>query len=157
VIVGGRWSGMRRAVRYSGLYIGAYFLAGFPLLGVLSVILAQTEMGIVWPYLAVGHFVSLVVLYPAAVAANFVALKVFRPRSWRRQSWRGWVAGVLGIPFCWAGVVVWGRLPVIGPGVVHGVARAWVDGITMSGAVILASSLALLVGWLLPPWRVRPA
>jgi amino acid transporter len=121
----------------------------------LAVVAQDSDLGMAAILLIVATAFSVLVILPAAVVANFIALRVFRPRSWRREPWRAYVAGILAVPFCWGGSYLWLILDVDAPPIVRELGE-WGKVILVAGMVILFSNLALLVAWLLPS-RKRPA
>src|SRR5688572_27484461 len=107
MIVGGKLRGLSRAVDHSLTYIAIFSLAGLFLGVALALFTIGTGITGVFAILIIGTIYSVIVILPTAVFANFIALRVFRPRSWRREKWRAWVAGLLAVPFCWGGPILW--------------------------------------------------
>jgi len=154
VIVGGACRGWVRARRQAGQYTGVYGLVGFPMVVVIGFIWGDTEYGNFTGFMLVAHVLSMLVVWPAAIVANLAALRIFRPRSWRHQSWRAWVAGSLGVPFVWGGLAAWPHLTRGSPELVNSLGRSFGELYVLS-LVILFSNLAVLVGWMLPSRRLR--
>ena len=153
MIVGGACRGWGRAGKYAGLYAKAYSLGGLPIVLLMGAILGDTEYGNFWFVFVIAHFLSLLVVWPAAIFANFAALRLFPPRSWRHEQWRGWVAGILGVPFIWGGFYVWPYVSSTRPDLLKSLNQNLAELLLGIGVLILFSNLAVLVGWILPPWR----
>ena len=153
MIVGGACRGWGRAGKHAGLYAKAYSLGGFPIVLLMGTILGDTEYGNFWFVFVIVHFLSLLVVWPAAIFANFAALRLFRPRSWRHEPWRGWVAGILGVPFTWSGFYVWPYVSSTRPDFLKSLDQNLAELLLGIGVMILFSNLAVLVGWILPSWK----
>jgi len=154
MIVGGACRGFVRARSHAGRYAGVYGLVGFPQVLVIGFIWGDTEYGNMTALMLVAHVLSLILVWPAAIVANFAALRIFRPRSWRHEAWRAWVSGSLGAPFVWGGLAAWPHLARGSPELVNTLGQAFRE-IYFLSMVILFSNLAVLVGWILPPWKSR--
>jgi hypothetical protein len=148
--------GLRRAGNHAIDFYFRYFLCAVPwgILLFLTFAVQEDSQGAV---AASGGFLlanvfGAVVLLPAAVVANFVAIRIFRTRSWRREPWRVWIAGILGVPLVWGGTLGWMRIQGRPPDFVMnlGPVAASLYG---AGIIMLFSNLAILIAWLLP---VRP-
>lgn len=146
MIVGGACRGWSRAINHASVYAGAYLVAGIPIVLAIGIFLGDTEYGNFTGLMLVGHCLSLMVIWPAAVVANFAALRLFRPRSWRREEWRGRIAGILGVPLLWGGMALWPHPGT--PPLLQGVPGG--DFLYFLGTLILFSNLAVLIGWILP-------
>jgi hypothetical protein len=154
VIVGGVCRGWSRAVTHAGLYAKAYALAGLPTVLIFGAIWGDTEYGNFTIVFVFIHFLSVMVVWPAAIVANFAALRLFRPRSWRQERWRGWVAGSLGVPFCRGGLALWPQIQSASPEPLRHLADQGNLPYFLS-VLVFFSNLAVLIGWILPPWK-RP-
>jgi hypothetical protein len=156
MIVGGACRGLSRAIGHASSYVWAYLLAGIPIVVVMGVFWGDTEYGNFAGFMLVAHFLSVIVVWPAAVVANFAALRLFRPRSWRNEPWRGRVAGILGVPFCWGGLFVWPHIAGTAPDFMWSVSREYGEILYGLGVLILFSNLAVLLGWILPSRKPKP-
>jgi len=154
VIIGGACRGWSRARNQAWQYIGVYLIVGFPLVGVIGGIWGDTEYGNFTGLMLVAHALSMIVVWPAAMVANFAALRLFRPRSWRHEPWRAWVAGTLGVPFVWGGLALFPDIAKGSPEFVNTLAKSFGEIYALS-LVVLFSNLAVLVGWALPSRRSR--
>ena len=152
MIIGGACRGWSRARNQAWQYTGVYLIVGFPLVGVIGGIWGDTEYGNFTGLMLVAHALSMFVVWPAAMVANFAALRLFRPRSWRHETWRAWVAGSLGVPFVWGGLTVFPAIVRGSPEFVNTLAKAFGDLYFLS-LVVLFSNLAILVAWLIPSRR----
>jgi hypothetical protein len=158
VIVGGRWSGLSRAALYSRSYGWAYFSAGLPVVLAIGLIWGDSEYGDFTGIMLLAHVFSLIVVLPAAIPVNFVALRFLPLRSWRRSSWRSWVAAVMAVPLVWGGLAIWGESVGEPPAILVRMAGAGAPFLQLVGLLIGFSNLSLAIAWVLPPWarkRVR--
>lgn len=155
MIVGGAWRGLSRAISQSLSFIWIYTIAGVPLSFVIGVLFAGRNIG-PGPLVLLHLFVILVVL-PAAIVGNLLALRVLGWRSWRNERWRARTAGVAAAVLVWAGLFLAG-----GMGAVPEPLIATLGGLAFPlfflAVVVTCSNIALLVAWLLPPrkrWTPR--
>lgn len=157
MIKAGPLYGLSRARKYSLQFAFRYFLFGIPW-ALAAAVLARTFSRSEGPsvlvleaffMMLIVHLYSLIVVLPAALMANFVAIRIFRRRSWRREPWRAWVAGFISAPLAWAGsyglMMLQGWLPEI-------LQRAGEDGrvLYFLGSVVLCSNLGIFAAWSLP-------
>jgi hypothetical protein len=117
---------------------------------VIGFIWGGTQYGMVTALMLVAHVLSMVVVWPAAIIANFAALRIFRPRSWRHEPWRAWLAGSLGVPCVWGGMAAWPYLTRGSPEFIN----SWGSAGKIS-LLVLFSNLAVFIGWILPSRRSR--
>jgi hypothetical protein len=148
MIVGGPLRGYNRALRVSLNYCIRYFL----LESVLALAVGPFLMG--WG--TVGFLVVLLVTvlmsFPTALFANMVFARLFGFRTWRKEQWRHWTAGALGVVLTTVGILLVGvvirpppflfDLPGQSGGLLYGF-----------GWFVLFSNLPLLVAWSLPGRR----
>lgn len=153
MIVGGAFRGMKRAVDYSLLYLWAYVVVGFGACFLLGLVLMGSDSGLGVVIVICAHVLSILVILPAALVANFAALRVFRRRSWHREPWRPWVAGTLAVPLCWGGPIAWAYVEGNPPGLLGVLGAEWGLAAYLAGLLVLFSNLALLIAWLLPARR----
>jgi hypothetical protein len=98
------------------------------------------------------HVLGIPRLWPGAVLTNFVFLRCCRPKSWRHQEWRSWVAA--GLAMVLIGLELAFFLdwrPAFQPGLPGGSANPL---LTMS-MTLLNSNLSIAIAWALPTLR-RP-
>lgn len=152
MIIGGAFRGMKRASRQSFEYVRSYCLAGLPMVIAIGLLWGDSQYGNLTVAFLIAHYFFVIIVWPAALFANFAALRLFRPRSWRGEPWRGWVAGILGVACCWGGIILWPKVEEISPpqfrqaggelGMLYGI-----------GVLVFLSNIAVLLTWLLPPWK----
>ena len=148
MIIGGAFRGLSRAIRQSLAFIWAYTLFGVPTIFVGGIFLATGTLGP--ESFAIGHIYGIVVMLPAAVTANFLALRILGWRSWRDERWRARVAGIVAVILVWAGLLVlWGDKAVPEP--LLAILGELAIPVFFLALAVTGSNLALLVAWLLPP------
>ena len=148
VIVGGVFRGLSRAIRQSLSFIWIYTITGVPLIFLIGILLAG---GRITPeVLAIGHVFVIIVMLPAAVIGNFLALRALGWRSWRHERWRARVAGIAATVLVWAGILIAGRQGTV-PQPLVATLGALAFPTFFLAVVVTGSNLALLVAWLLPP------
>lgn len=155
MIVGGALRGLTRSFRISLLYLRSYFLLGVPL-----ILLVRGFLG-GYPY-GLGEAIQVVFYYafacalavlPTAVVANLAFARLFRGRTWRNETWRPWAAGILGIVFTWAGMVVLVVVQGQPPRFIRELLGGMADFINILGWFVLLSNLGLFLAWLIPSRR----
>jgi hypothetical protein len=155
VIVGGTFRGLSRAIRQSLSFIWVYTVAGVPPIFVIGILLAG---GRITPeLLAIGHVFVIIVMLPAAVIGNFLALRALGWRSWRHEPWRARTAGIVAVVLVWAGILVAGGQGAVPEPLVATLGELGFP-IFFLAVVITGSNLALLIAWLQPPrkkWTPR--
>lgn len=139
MIVGGRWSGCGRAWAHTESYARAYGL-----IGLLTVLLGPAVL---------IHLLSLIIVVPAALFANFFYVRLFPRTSWTREPVRAWRAGTVGVLLAWVGTLAWYTSGGDPP---HAVTRLgdWGRVVYSVGIPVLFSNLGVLIGYL-PPRSVQ--
>jgi hypothetical protein len=151
VIVGGMLRGFVRARRISEAYVLAYFVVGVALI-LIAVLLFGRPFDPVELIctLSFGHFWLTGFLFPMAVAANLLFVRVFPKRTWRGERWRSWVGGGLGVVLTWGGMLFLGFVHDRPPQVFRDLFGGAATFVQLAGWFILFSNLGLFLAWLLP-------
>jgi hypothetical protein len=147
--------GIRRAVDHAMWFVVSFGLAGFIAIPLLLAIGGKSE---VTAALLVAHVAMTLVQWPSAVVMTWLCLRACRPRSWRHQLWRAWVAGLLGAPFAWGGSMLGDAFGISGgPDVLVSLFGRLLGRIALLyGLIVIFSNLAILVAWMLPARAGRP-
>ena len=156
MIKAGPLYGLVRARNHALDFAFRYFLSGIPWALLASVLMKSSlhsDAAIAlmlqsFFMMLLIHLYSLVVVLPAALVANFAAIRLFRRRSWRREPWRAWMAGAVSAPLVWAGSYV--LMVAYNPP--EFLERTCDAGriLYFLGSIVLFSNLGVFLAWILP-------
>ena len=142
--------GFETALDHTLSYLGRYLLVGFLPILLVSSWSGRAGLGVA-VVLTIAHGISMVVMFPAAIAINLVALRYARGRTWDRQPWRAWLGGVLAVGLVW-GSYIGSALLRIDPSSL--LTRLVGQEIAMLlhglGLVLTASAISLVGAWSVP-------
>jgi ABC-type phosphate transport system permease subunit len=135
MLVGGRWSGLRRAWAHTDAYARAYFMISLltALFGPIILLL----------------LLSLIVTVPGAFCAHLLFVRLFPQKSWIREPRRAWIAAAAGVPLVVVGSLAWVGISGGPPDVLRQFGMAG-DLIYLLGIPVFLSNLGVLVGYLIP-------
>ena len=145
--------GLETALDHTLSYLGRYLLVGF--LPILFVGIGNDRIGIgVALVLTIFHAMTLVVIFPAAIVINLMALRLGRGRTWDRQPWRAWLGGILAVGLVWGSFIAAAALRIEPSGLlIRLVGQSTAMLIHGLGLLLTASAVALTAAWLVPYWR----
>ena len=152
VKIGGPCRGLARAWRLSVFYAGAYFLLGLAAIFVVGLL----SSSVTEDAFTVHFWGTWVLVLPTSFAANFAFCRLFRKRTWRKEPWRVWLAGFLGIVWTWGGMVLLVATRFRPPAGLRELLGVFAEYLYPAGLLVLLSNLALLAAWLIPSRRVLP-
>jgi hypothetical protein len=127
-------------------HAGAYFLLGL----VAIVIFGMVSSGVNETMFTVHFWGTLVLILPSSLAANFAFCRLFRKRTWRKEGWRAWLAGFLGIVLTWGGMVLLVATGFRPPAGLREVFGDFAEFLYPVGGLVFLSNLALFLVWLIP-------
>ena len=145
--------GLETALDHTLSYLGRYLLVGFLPILLISFWSGRAGLGVA-VVLTIAHGISMVVMFPAAIAINLVALRYARGRTWDRQPWRAWLGGVLAVVLVWGTYIAAAFLRIEPSGLLTRVVGQEIAMLLHGlGLVLTASAVSLTGAWLVPCWR----
>ena len=148
----GPFRGISRAAAHASVFVAVYAAVGMGLLLVAGILLDRGDVSeSKFMSLMAAQLFSAILLWPSAVSAQWILLRLFRPRSWRHQAWRAWVAGSLAVPFTWIGT--WMGLEILGGS--SFLRGNWGSSFIALLLAVTCSNACVAIGWALPPWKGR--
>jgi hypothetical protein len=155
MIVGGALRGFRRSLRISLRYLRAYFYLGCPLLLLLIAVLSGYHDPVAEGIQFLFYFalVCIMLVFPPAVFANLLFVRLFQRRTWRNEPWRAWVAGARGLLISWGGMFLLGNRLGRPPELLRELLGGAAEFFHILGWFVLLSNLGLFLAWLIPSRR----
>jgi hypothetical protein len=151
VKIGGPCRGVVRARRISVQWVLAFAAAGVPVavkIGLVAetnhspaFVLFEAMMDQLW---------TTALLFPTAFISNLAFVRLFPRKTWRKERWRGMIAGGLGVILTTGGIrLVWNLTPQV-PEPIRGLFGSAAVGVYEISCFVLLSNLGLLAAWLIP-------
>jgi hypothetical protein len=142
--------GLETALDHTLSYLGRYLLVGFVPILLVSFGMGRAGLGVA-VVLSIAHGISMVVMFPAAIAINLMALRYARGRTWDRQPWRAWLGGALAVGLVW-GSYIGAAFLRIEPSalLIRLVGQSLAMLLHGVGLVLTASAVSLAAAWSVP-------